>query len=65
MQVAALCRQPSGGVPATFLSSQQSKGESDAVYNELRKVRRHPCDCRTLRATRTDLAANNVGHLAM
>ena len=39
VQVAALCRLPSGGVPATYLSSQQSKGDSDGVYNELKKVR--------------------------
>ena len=38
-QVAALCRLPSGGVPATYLNSQQSAADTKSVYHELRKVR--------------------------
>ena len=40
-QVKALCCLPScGGVPATYLSSQQSAAEATAVRRELRKVER-------------------------
>jgi hypothetical protein len=38
-QVRGLCLSASGGVPASFLSSQQSAEESAAVKRELRKVR--------------------------
>ena len=37
-QVAALCRLPSGGVPATYLNSQQNTADTQGVYSELRKV---------------------------
>jgi RecQ family ATP-dependent DNA helicase len=36
-QVQSLCTLPCGGVPATFLSSQQSEKERRAVYQELEK----------------------------
>ncbi|KAK9817076.1 hypothetical protein WJX72_009158 [[Myrmecia] bisecta] len=36
-QVQALCEMACGGIPATYLSSQQSKEEALAVYRELRK----------------------------
>jgi RecQ family ATP-dependent DNA helicase len=36
-QVQALCRLPSGGVPATYISSQQTPKELNAVYAELEK----------------------------
>ena len=36
-QVQALCTLACGGVPATFLSSQQTEKERNAVFNELRK----------------------------
>ncbi len=42
-QVAALCRLPSGGVPATYLNSQQSAADTKSVYHELRKVRLQLC----------------------
>jgi hypothetical protein len=42
-QVRGLCLSTRGGVPASFLSSQQSAEESAAVKRELRKVRRHIC----------------------
>ena len=35
MQVQALCNMPSGGIPATYLSSQQTKLEVDRVYAAL------------------------------
>ena len=35
-QVKALCDLPCGGVPATYLNSQQTKTEVTAVFNELR-----------------------------
>jgi hypothetical protein len=38
-QVRALCQNPNGGIPASFLSSQQSEGEAVAVKKELSKVR--------------------------
>ncbi|WIA21883.1 hypothetical protein OEZ85_004257 [Tetradesmus obliquus] len=38
-QVRGLCLSPRGGVPASFLSSQQSAEESAAVKRELRKAR--------------------------
>lgn len=34
----ALCTGPGGGVPATYLSSQQSQSEASAVYRELSKA---------------------------
>lgn len=34
----ALCQNPNGGIPATFLSSQQSEAEAVAVKKELSKV---------------------------
>ncbi|MEW5303287.1 MAG: hypothetical protein WDW36_005993 [Sanguina aurantia] len=37
-QVRALCTGPGGGVPATYLSSQQSQSEASAVYRELSKA---------------------------
>ncbi len=37
-QVQALCGLSSGGVPTTYLSSQQSKAERHAVFLELRKA---------------------------
>ena len=39
-QVQALCTLPCGGVPATFLSSQQTEGQRSAVFQELQKE--HP-----------------------
>ena len=39
-QVQALCTLPCGGVPATFLSSQQTETQRSAVFNELQKE--HP-----------------------
>ncbi|KAK9840154.1 hypothetical protein WJX74_004247 [Apatococcus lobatus] len=36
-QVQALCSMPSGGIPATYLSSQQSKQEVERVYAALRE----------------------------
>jgi RecQ family ATP-dependent DNA helicase len=36
-QVQALCTLPCGGVPATFLSSQQTEKERNAVFQELQK----------------------------
>lgn len=36
-QVQALCNLPSGGVPATYLSSQQTALETQAVHRELAK----------------------------
>lgn len=39
VQVRALCQNPNGGIPATFLSSQQSDTEAIAVKKELSKVR--------------------------
>lgn len=39
LQVSALCSGPGGGVPATYLSSQQSQSEASAVYRELAKSR--------------------------
>jgi hypothetical protein len=33
--VRALCTLPGGGVPATYLSSQQSGGDRAAVHREL------------------------------
>ena len=39
-QVQALCSLPGGGVPATYLSSQQTAGEAHAVHAELSKL--HP-----------------------
>jgi superfamily II DNA helicase RecQ len=44
-QVRALCLNPLGGVPASFLSSQQSAAESAAVKDELRKVCGCGCVC--------------------
>jgi acid phosphatase family membrane protein YuiD len=41
-QVRSLCLSPLGGVPASFLSSQQSSSEALAVKNELRKVLKQP-----------------------
>ncbi|GFR41110.1 hypothetical protein Agub_g1705, partial [Astrephomene gubernaculifera] len=38
-QVRALCSLPGGGVPTTFLSSQQTQDEVLAVLRELRKER--------------------------
>jgi len=38
LQVRALCQNPNGGIPATFLSSQQSESEAVAVKKELSKV---------------------------
>ena len=38
-QVQALCNMPSGGIPATYLSSQQGKKEAAAVFRELSKQR--------------------------
>lgn len=38
VQVRALCQNPNGGIPATFLSSQQSDTEAIAVKKELSKV---------------------------
>eukprot|EP00798_Chlamydomonas_sp_ICE-L_P003426 gene3426-13470_t len=38
-QVRALCTNPSGGVPTTYLSSQQSRAEALAVMHELGKDR--------------------------
>ncbi|KXZ56841.1 hypothetical protein GPECTOR_1g759 [Gonium pectorale] len=38
-QVRALCSLPNGGVPATFLSSQQTQDEVMSVLRELRKER--------------------------
>lgn len=38
-QVKALCTLPGGGVPATYLSSAQSRGDAQAVYKELSKMR--------------------------
>lgn len=37
-QVRALCQNPNGGIPASFLSSQQSEAEAVAVKKELSKV---------------------------
>ena len=39
-QVQALCTLPCGGVPATFLSSQQTESQRSAVFGELQKE--HP-----------------------
>jgi superfamily II DNA helicase RecQ len=39
LQVRALCTLPGGGVPATYLSSQQTAGDKAAVYRELSKAR--------------------------
>ena len=39
-QVQALCTLPCGGVPATFLSSQQTESQRSAVFEELKKE--HP-----------------------
>ena len=38
-QVKAMCSLPSGGVPTTFLNSQQTKEQRSAVLKELNKVR--------------------------
>jgi len=38
-----LCLSPLGGVPASFLSSQQSSTEAVAVKNELKKVGQYIC----------------------
>lgn len=38
-QVQALCTLPGGGVPATYISSQQSESEKQAVRMELAKAR--------------------------
>lgn len=37
-QVKALCCNPLGGVPTSYLSSQQTAAEATAVKNELKKV---------------------------
>lgn len=37
-QVRTLCHNPNGGIPATFLSSQQSASDAKAVKDELRKA---------------------------
>ena len=37
VQVKTLCSLACGGVPATYLSSQQTKGDAAAVYRELQK----------------------------
>ena len=45
-QVKAMCSLPSGGVPTTFLNSQQTKEQRSAVLKELNKVRQL-CGSRT------------------
>ena len=53
----ALCTLPSGGVPATFLSSAQSKDDANAVYSELRKV---APSCKLLYVTPEQLSKNGL-----
>ena len=54
-QVKALCQLPSGGVPATYLNSQQSKEETNSVYSELRKP---TPSCKLLYVTPEQLCKN-------
>ena len=54
-QVKALCQLPSGGVPATYLNSQQSKAETGSVYSELRKA---APSCKLLYVTPEQLCKN-------
>ena len=53
----ALCTLPSGGVPATFLSSAQSKDDANAVYSELRKA---SPSCKLLYVTPEQLSKNGL-----
>lgn len=56
-QVKALCTLPSGGVPATYLSSAQSKDDTNAVYSELRKA---VPSCKLLYVTPEQLCKNGM-----
>ena len=38
VQVKAMCSLPCGGVPTTYLNSQQTKEQRSAVLKELNKV---------------------------
>lgn len=57
VQVQALCSLPSGGVPATYLNSQQTDGEKGAVYRELGKD--HPT-CKLLYVTPEQFANSQL-----
>jgi hypothetical protein len=55
LQVRALCTLPGGGVPATYLSSQQSGGDRAAVHRELSKAQP---SCKLLYVTPVGLDSN-------
>lgn len=60
-QVRALVTHPMGGVPATYLSSQQGAIDSAAVKRELRKAERGRCPtCKLLYVTPEQLAKSEL-----